>query len=88
MPYKDDVRTAGVEMDVPLGRRFTIDDSGKFRSGKGMDLNEAMKYATMGGYSQLEPFQEYLARRRKFLGEEEPKYFDEEGNVIFGGMEA
>ena len=88
MPYKDDVRTAGVEMDVPIGRRFNIDREGKFREPKGMDLNEALKYATMGGFQQLEPFQEYLARRKKFLGEEDPKYFDEEGNVIYGGMEA
>jgi hypothetical protein len=48
-----------------------------------MDLNEAMQYATLGGYGQLEPFQEYLARRRKHLGEDEPVYFDEEGNVIY-----
>jgi hypothetical protein len=83
MPYTEDIRTAGVETDVPLGRRFQIDKEGKYRGTTGMDLSEAMKYATLGGYSQLEPFQEYLARRRKHLGEDEPRYFDEEGNVIF-----
>jgi hypothetical protein len=85
MPYTDDIRTAGVEMDVPLGRRFDIDKAGKYR-GTGMDLNEAMQYATLGGYQQLEPFQEYLTRRRKHLGEDEPIYFDEEGNVIYSGV--
>jgi len=51
-----------------------------------MDLQDAMKYATMGGYQQLEPFQEYIKRRRAYLGEEEPEYFDEEGNVIYSGV--
>jgi hypothetical protein len=84
MPYTEDIRTAGVETDVPLGRRFGIDKAGKYRGTTGgMDLNEAMQYATLGGYGQLEPFQEYLARRRKHLGEDEPVYFDEEGNVIY-----
>ena len=84
MPYTEDIRTAGVEMDVPLGRRFQIDKDKKYRGTTGgMDLNEAMQYATLGGYQQLEPFQEYLARRRKHLDEDEPRYFDEEGNVIF-----
>ena len=85
MPYTHDVATGGVEMDVPLGRRFQIDKGGKYRGTTGMDLNEAMQYATLGGYQQLEPFQEYLARRRKHLGEDEPQYFDEEGNVIYSG---
>ncbi|HJM95752.1 MAG TPA: hypothetical protein QF698_06740, partial [Candidatus Marinimicrobia bacterium] len=84
MPYTHDVATGGAEMDVPLGRRFEIDKAGKYRGTTGgMDLNEAMQYATLGGYGQLEPFQEYLARRRKHLGEDEPVYFDEEGNVIY-----
>ena len=83
MPYTHDTRTAGDEMNVPLGRRFEIDKAGKFRGGTGMSADEAFKYATLGGYSQLEPFQEYLTRRRKHLGEEEPEYFDEEGNVIY-----
>jgi hypothetical protein len=85
MPYTHDVATGGVEMDVPLGRRFQIGKDKKYRGTTGMDLNEAMQYATLGGYQQLEPFQEYLARRRKHLGEDEPQYFDEEGNVIYSG---
>ena len=84
MPYTSD-RTGGVEMEVPLGRRFQLGREGEMAP-KGMDLQEAMKYATMGGYQQLEPFQEYIARRREYLGEEEPEYFDEEGNVIFSGV--
>jgi len=84
MPYTSD-RTGGVEMEVPLGRRFQLGREGEMAP-KGMDLQEAMKYATMGGYSQLEPFQEYIARRREYLGEEEPEYFDEEGNVIYGNL--
>jgi hypothetical protein len=84
MPYTHDVATAGVETDVPLGRRFGIDKAGKYRGTTGgMDLNEAMQYATLGGYSQLEPFQEYLTRRREHLDEDEPVYFDEDGNVIY-----
>ena len=83
MPYTEDIRTAGVETDVPLGRRFQIDKEGKYRGSTGMDLSKAMEYATLGGYGQLEPFQEYLARRRKHLGEDKPQYFDEEGNVIY-----
>ena len=83
MPYTHDTRTAGVEMNVPLGRRFEIDKAGKFRGTTGMSADEAFKYATLGGYGQLEPFQEYLTRRRKHLGEEPPEYFDEEGNVIY-----
>ena len=83
MPYTDAIRTAGVETDVPLGRRFQVDKEGKYRGSSGMDLSEAMKYATLGGYGQLEPFQEYLTRRRKHLGEDKPQWFDEEGNVIY-----
>ena len=45
-----------------------------------------MKYATLGGYNQLEPFQNYQARRKKFLGEEDPQYFDEDGNIIYSGQ--
>jgi len=85
MPYTHDVATAGVETDVPLGRRFGIDKAGKYAP-TGMDLSKAMEYATLGGYSQLEPFQEYLTRRREHLGEDEPIYFDEEGNVIYSGV--
>ena len=84
MPYTHDVATGGTQMDVPLGRRFQIGKDKKYRGTTGgMDLNEAMQYATLGGYGQLEPFQEYLTRRREHLGEEEPRYFDEEGNVIY-----
>ena len=83
MKYTDPTRTGGVAMDVPLGRRFEIDKGGAFRGSTPMDLSEAVKYATLGGYSQLEPFQEYLARRRKELGEQPDEWFDEEGNVIF-----
>ena len=83
MKYKDDTRTGGTEMDVPLGRRFAIDKGGKYRGSSPMDLSEAVKYATLGGYGQLEPFQEYLTRRRKELGEQPDEWFDEEGNVIF-----
>jgi len=84
MPYTDE-RTGNVEMQVPLGRRFQLDEEGKFRGSKPFTMDDVMKYATEGGFQQLEPFQEYLARRKKFLGEEDPRYFDEEGNVIYGG---
>ena len=84
MPYTSD-RTGGVEMNVPLGRRFQIDRDGKFRGQTPFTMDDVMKYATEGGFQQLEPFQEYLTRRKKFLGEEDPEYFDEEGNVIYGG---
>jgi hypothetical protein len=82
MPYTEDIRTAAVETDVPLGRRFGIDKAGKYAP-TGRDLSKAMEYATLGGYGQLEPFQEYLTRRREYLGEDEPRYFDEDGNVIY-----
>ena len=84
MPYTGE-RTGGVEMEVPLGRRFDLGREGEMAK-TGMDLQEAMKYATMGGYQQLEPFQEYIKRRRAYLGEEEPEYFDEEGNIIYSGV--
>ena len=48
-----------------------------------MDLKESIDFATIGGYNQLEPFQEYLTRRRKELGEQPDEWFDEEGNVLF-----
>ena len=82
MPYTEDIRTAAIETDVPLGRRFGIDKAGKYDP-TGRDLSKAMEYATLGGYSQLEPFQEYLTRRREHLDEDEPRWFDEEGNVIY-----
>ena len=83
MKYTDDLRTGGTEMDVPLGRRFAIDKSGKYRGSTPMDLKESIDFATIGGYNQLEPFQEYLTRRRKELGEQPDEWFDEEGNVLF-----
>ena len=84
MPYTSD-RTGGVEMQVPLGRRFQLKEDGKFRGSTPFTMDDVMKYATKGGFQQLEPFQEYLKRRKDFLGEEDPEYFDEEGNVIYGG---
>jgi hypothetical protein len=84
MPYTDE-RTGNVEAMVPLGRRFQLDKEGKFRGSTPFTMDDVMKYATEGGFQQLEPFQEYLKRRKDFLGEEDPEYFDEEGNVIYGG---
>jgi hypothetical protein len=84
MPYTDD-RTGNVEKMVPLGRRFQLTEEGKFRDSTPFTMDDVMKYATKGGFQQLEPFQEYLKRRKDFLGEEDPEYFDEEGNVIYGG---
>ena len=84
MPYTDD-RTGNVEKMVPLGRRFQLTEEGKFRDSTPFTMSDVMKYATKGGFQQLEPFQEYLKRRKDFLGEEDPEYFDEEGNVIYGG---
>jgi len=86
MPYSDDLYTQGTEIDVPLGRRFEIDKDKRYlTSNKTKD--DMYKYATEGGYSQLEPFQNYLARRRKHLGEQPDEWFDEEGNVIYSSNE-
>ncbi len=85
MPYKDDVYTGGQEMDVPIGRRFALDETGKLQT-SAPTPEDMLKYATTGAYSQLEPFSNYIKRRRKFLGEEEPEYFDEEGNIIYSGV--
>jgi hypothetical protein len=84
MPYTDE-RTGNVEQFVPLGRRFQLKEDGQFRGKTPFTMDDVMKYATKGGFQQLEPFQEYLKRRKDFLGEEDPEYFDEEGNVIYGG---
>ena len=84
MPYTDD-RTGNVEKMVPLGRRFQLTEEGKFRDSTPFTMSDVMKYATKGGFQHLAPFQEYLKRRKDFLGEEDPEYFDEEGNVIYGG---
>jgi hypothetical protein len=85
MPYKDDVYTGGQEMDVPVGRRFALDKTGQLQTSSPTP-EDMMQYATTGAYSQLEPFSNYIKRRRKFLGEEEPEYFDEEGNIIYSGV--
>jgi hypothetical protein len=82
MPYTDALYTQGTEIDVPLGRRFEIDKDKRYLASN-RTKDDIYKYATEGGYSQLEPFQNYLARRREYLGEDEPRYFDEEGNVIY-----
>ena len=86
MPYTDALYTQGTEMDVPLGRRFEIDKDRRYLTSN-RTKDDIYKYATEGGYSQLEPFQNYLARRREYLGEDEPVYFDEEGNVIYSDSE-
>ena len=85
MPYKDDVYTGGQEMDVPIGRRFALDKTGQLQTSPSTP-EDMLKYATTGAYQQLEPFSNYINRRRKFLGEEEPEYFDEEGNIIYSGV--
>jgi len=83
MPYTDDVTTAGVEMKVPLGRRFQVDKDGKYLGSNKRTKDDMYKYATEGGYNQLEPFSNYLTRRRKHLGEQPDEWFDEDGNVIY-----
>jgi hypothetical protein len=61
--------------EVPVGRRFTT------------DIGDVMKRALEGTTErQLEPFAQYVKRRRDFLGEDEDEFFDEEGNVIYGGV--
>jgi len=85
MPYKDDTYTGGQEMDVPIGRRFALDKTGQLQTSSPTP-EDMMQYATTGAYQQLEPFSNYINRRRKFLGEEEPEYFDEEGNIIYSGV--
>ena len=82
MPYSDALYTQGTEMDVPLGRRFEIDKDQRYLTNN-RTKEDIYKYATEGGYNQLEPFQNYLARRRKHLGEQPDEWFDEEGNVIY-----
>ena len=85
MPYTDDVYTGGQEMDVPVGRRFALDQSGQVQTSSPTPA-DMMQYATTGAYQQLKPFSNYIKRRREFLGEEEPEYFDEEGNIIYSGV--
>ena len=61
--------------EVPVGRRFST------------DIGDVMKRALEGtSERQLEPFAQYVKRRRDFLGEDEDEFFDEEGNVIYGGV--
>ena len=61
--------------EVPVGRRFST------------DIGDVMKRALEGtSERQLEPFAQYVKRRREFLGEDEDEFFDEEGNVIYGGV--
>jgi hypothetical protein len=88
MPYSDDVATAGVEMNVPLGRRFQVDKDGKYLGSNKRTKDDMYKYATEGGYNQLEPFSNYLTRRRKHLGEQPDEWFDEDGNVIYSDTAA
>ena len=87
MPYTDDVLTGGKEMQVPVGRRMQLAKTGAMKT-QPQTMEELLALATKGGgFNQLEDFNNYIKRRRKFLGEEEPKYFDEDGNVIMSGME-
>ena len=61
--------------EVPVGRRFST------------NIEDVMKRALEGtSERQLEPFAQYVKRRRDFLGEDEDEFFDEEGNVIYGGV--
>jgi len=61
--------------EVPVGRRFST------------DIGDVMKRALEGtSERQLEPFAQYVKRRREFLGEEDDEFFDEDGNVIYGGV--
>ena len=86
MPYTDDMLTGGEEMQVPVGRRMQLAKTGAMKT-KPQTMQELLALATQGGgFNQLEDFNNYIKRRRKFLGEEEPEYFDEDGNVIMSGM--
>jgi|5B_taG_2_1085324.scaffolds.fasta_scaffold01099_1 hypothetical protein len=61
--------------EVPVGRRFST------------NIGDVMKRALEGtSERQLEPFAQYVKRRRDFLGEEDDEFFDEDGNVIYGGV--
>jgi hypothetical protein len=87
MPYTDDILTGGEEMQVPVGRRMQLAKTGAMKT-KPQTMQELLALATKGGgFNQLENFNNYIKRRRKFLGEEEPEYFDEDGNVRMSGME-
>ena len=87
MPYTDDVLTGGKEMQVPVGKRMQLDSTGAMKT-QPRSAADLLNIATQGGgFNQLEDFNNYIKRRRKFLGEEEPEYFDEDGNVRMSGME-
>jgi len=86
MPYTDDVLTGGKEMQVPVGNRMQLDSTGAMKT-QPRSAADILNTATQGGgFNQLEDFNNYLKRRREFLGEEEPEYFDEDGNVIMAGL--
>jgi hypothetical protein len=86
MPYTDDVLTGGKEMQVPVGKRMQLDSTGAMKT-QPQSAADLLNIATQGGgFNQLEDFNNYIKRRRKFLGEEEPEYFDEDGNVIMAGL--
>jgi len=86
MPYTDDVLTGGKEMQVPVGKRMQLDSTGAMKT-QPQSAADLLNIATQGGgFNQLEDFNNYIKRRQKFLGEEEPKYFDEDGNVIMAGL--
>ena len=86
MPYTDDVLTGGKEMQVPVGKRMQLDSTGAMKT-QPQSAADLLNIATQGGgFNQLEDFNNYIKRRQKFLGEEEPEYFDEDGNVIMAGL--
>jgi len=86
MPYTDDVLTGGKEMQVPVGKRMQLDSTGAMKT-QPRSAADLLNIATQGGgFNQLEDFSNYIKRRQKFLGEEEPEYFDEDGNVIMAGL--
>jgi len=86
MPYTDDVLTGGKEMQVPVGKRMQLDSTGAMKT-QPRSAADLLNIATQGGgFNQLEDFNNYIKRRQKFLGEEEPEYFDEDGNVIMAGL--
>ena len=54
---------------VPGRRRFMTRKGGmKIPEGDSLTLEEIRDYAMLGGFSLLEPFSEYQARRRKYYG--------------------
>ena len=54
---------------VPGRRRFMTRKGGmKIPEGENLTLDEIRDYAMLGGFSLLEPFSEYQARRRKYYG--------------------